>query len=120
MEYGRFVTAGWDSGPVSIARTFKSRWRGLRPAPLEMGLWLVGNSVHGFGLKVALIACGLGVDGDVLSVRVLRPGRIVVCRGAHSVLELPMGRMPPPLGSLLTWEGARSPDSLRHSDREPR
>jgi hypothetical protein len=120
MDYGRFVSAGWDSGPVAIAGTFRARWRGLRPAPLEWGLWLAGNSVHGFGLTVVLVVCALGFEGEVLSVGALKPGRIVICREADSILELPLDRRPPAVGSLLTWRGAWSSDPLRHPDRESR
>jgi hypothetical protein len=118
MEIGHFVTSGWDSGPVGRAGTFRERLDGLRRSPVGHGLWLVGPSVHSFGMTEPLIAVGLDRNLMVINVSQLQPRQWIWIGGAKSILELPPDRVPPIIGSVLTWLHARSADPLRHADRE--
>lgn len=48
------------------------------------------SSVHTFGMRFALDLYFLGEDGTIVSVRrAVRPRRVIFCRGAQAVLEVP-------------------------------
>jgi len=50
------------------------------------------SSVHTFGMRFALDVYFLGRDGRILAVRrAVPPRRLVACRGAVAVLEIPAG-----------------------------
>jgi len=105
MRYGismfEFVAPGWSSGPVLTAGSFWQRWRGIRAAPAGTGVLIPGQSVHGFRLTTPLMVVGLDRSDCILQVSTLEPGRLVGCRGAVAMLELPMRIAIPPVGAYL-------------------
>ena len=79
---------------VPVARGARSRLLGLALLRLERageGLLIPRcRSVHTFGMRFPLDLVFLGPDGRVLLMRrAVQPGRLLVCRGAAAVLELP-------------------------------
>jgi uncharacterized membrane protein (UPF0127 family) len=79
-----------------VADSFRSRLCGLawrERAQAGPGLLIPRcSSVHTFGMRFALDLYFLDRDGRVLSVRRrVPPRRIVWCRGAFAVLEVPAG-----------------------------
>jgi uncharacterized membrane protein (UPF0127 family) len=80
--------------PIPVAKDFRTRLRGLafrecdRAGP---GLLIPRcASVHTFGMRFALDLYFLDRDGRVLSVqRRVPPNRVLWCRGARKVLEIP-------------------------------
>ncbi len=77
------------------ADTFLARLRGLmgRRAAPENGLWIVPcSTVHTFFMRCAIDIVFLDARGDVLRIESnCPPWRVVCCKGAQSVLELPAG-----------------------------
>jgi len=114
---GEFICPGWSSGPIAVARSFSQRWRGLRPRPDAFGLLLKSRSVHSFGMKATLLVIALDAAGVVLATKALPPGRMLTMFDARHILELPGDAQPPPLGAVLTWNGAGTPDPLRNPHR---
>ena len=53
-------------------------------------------------MREALWVVGIGVDGRVMDIRLLLPGRVVRLPGAGSVLELPASIDPPPIDGALS------------------
>lgn len=50
------------------------------------------SSVHTFGMRFALDICFLDEAGEIVAVRrAIRARRVVSCRGAVAVLEIPAG-----------------------------
>ena len=92
-----------------VADTFWRRLRGIHAVPRRWGVLIPGRSVHGLFTATRLWAVGLDRDLQVVGVRVLRPGALVVFREAASVLELRVERMPPGRGWRLSWKGGVSP-----------
>ena len=121
MESGAFHGAGWQSGPVLIATSFRQRWKGLKPRANGNGMLIPGRSVHSWGMKDPLLIIGLDAQRCVVGFRALLPRRFACMPGASHILELPAEHMPPPHGSVLTWvdDGHRSLDPLRNPDRQP-
>jgi hypothetical protein len=117
---GELVSPEWSSGPVAVARSFRQRRKGLAPRPQSCGLLLSGRSVHTFTMTVPLLVVALDAGGQVLSHRVMPPRRIFTMWQARHMLELDHRHHPPPVGVVLTWRGAGTPDPLRHPDRQPR
>ncbi len=81
---------------VPVAVGFRARLLGLAlldRADAGPGLLLPRcSSVHTFGMKFALDVYFLAADGTLLEVRRgVPPRRIVACRGAAAVLEVPAG-----------------------------
>ena len=87
---------------VEHARSLWSRFMGLmgrRSLATGNALWLTGNGIHMFFMRFPIDAVFLGrADGDgarrVMSThRAVRPwiGIVPFVRGAHGVLELPVG-----------------------------
>jgi uncharacterized membrane protein (UPF0127 family) len=79
---------------VRVAVTVRDRLLGLSRLPLSLaggGLLIPGcRSVHTFGMRFVLDVFFLGRDGAVLrAARRVPPRRILVCRAATAVLELP-------------------------------
>jgi uncharacterized membrane protein (UPF0127 family) len=101
------VTRGTSlAAELEIARSLWARFMGLmgrRSLPPGHGLWLAGNGIHMMFMRFPIDAVFLGapaggplVDGarPVVSVhRALRAwtGLVPYVRGAHGVLELPVG-----------------------------
>jgi uncharacterized protein len=80
---------------VPVAEGFGARLLGLALLPADRagpGLLIPRcSSVHTFGMRFALDLIFLAGSGEVLVARrAVPPGRIVRCRGAESVLELPV------------------------------
>ncbi len=92
---------GWELGPVSRARSFTQRWRGLRSRNAGGGLLLRTRSVHGFGMRDPFLAVGLSDDLRVVAARVVSPGGVAYFSGCRWVLELPLEADPPPPGATL-------------------
>jgi uncharacterized protein len=79
---------------VPVADRFGARLLGLAHldrADAGPGLLLPRcSSVHTFGMRFALDIYFLGHDGTILDVRrAVPPRRLVACRGAAAVLEVP-------------------------------
>ena len=87
---------------LRVATTRRARVRGLafsRSAPPCALLIPRCSSVHTFGMRFALDVYFLDADGDLLRAALgVPPRRLLVCRGACSVLELPAGTLPAPPG----------------------
>jgi hypothetical protein len=80
---------------VPVAESLGIRLLGLALLAADRagpGLLIPGcSSVHTFGMRFALDLIFLAGSGDVLAVRrSVPPGRFVRCRGAETVLELPV------------------------------
>ena len=79
------------------ADTFWTRFRGLmgvRQLPPGEGLWIEPcNSVHCFGMKIAIDVVFVGAEGEVLHlVPGMRPNSVSrIVKGCRAVLELPVG-----------------------------
>lgn len=81
---------------VPVARTFRSRLLGLARLDREQagcGLLIPRcSSVHTFGMRFELDICFLGEGDRLLAVwRKIPAGRVISCRRASSVLEIPAG-----------------------------
>jgi len=79
---------------VRVAATRRSRLLGLallRRSRAGDGLLIPRcRSVHSFGMRFRLDLAFLGECGEIVAVRRhVGPRRVVSCRGAHCVLELP-------------------------------
>lgn len=118
MECGAFRCDGWESGPVLMTHSFVERFIGLRASDGDHGMLIRGRSVHGFGMREPLLAIGLDGGRRVVGFRVLFPHRVVWIRRAKEILELPVGRQPPPVGAVLTWERGGSADLVRNTHRQ--
>lgn len=94
--------AGWASPPLRLARTWRDRLIGLRPRPGPFGLVLRTGSVHGFGLRTPVAYIAVSDDGVVVRCGRLMPRRLVTCRRAMFIIELPGSLALPELGSVLT------------------
>jgi hypothetical protein len=54
------------------------------------------SSVHTFGMRFALDVLFLGPEHEVMRIeRDVRPNRVLGCRGARAVLEMPAGHAAP-------------------------
>jgi len=83
-----------DLSTFPVADGFRLRLRGLawrRRSHVGPGLLIPRcSSVHTFGMRFALDVYFLDRDGHVLSVRhQVPPRRVLWCRGASAVLEIP-------------------------------
>lgn len=82
---------------LKVASSFATRARGLlfsKPLPSGRGLLLPGvSAVHGLLMNRSLDLAFLDVDGRVLTVATLPPGRLRWCRGAKAVVELEAGQL---------------------------
>ena len=76
-----------------VARRFRERLIGLSwsRSPRAAALLLPRcRSVHTFGMRFALDLFWLDAGGEIVRVdRGVRPWRVVRCRGARSVVEVP-------------------------------
>jgi hypothetical protein len=88
-------------GPVSEARTFWQRWRGLKGLPAGASVLIKTNSVHGFGVGNPFQAVGLTARFQVVATQVVKPWRIARFPGCRYVLELPLGAEAPEPGVML-------------------
>jgi len=82
--------------PIPVAKDFRTRLRGLAFRDRdEAGPGLLiprCSSVHTFGMRFELDVFFLDEAGRVIDVhRRLPPRRVVWCRGASAVLEIPAG-----------------------------
>jgi uncharacterized membrane protein (UPF0127 family) len=98
-----------DLSEYPVAESFRSRLRGLawRPrAQVGSGLLIPRcASVHTFGMRFELDVYFLDREGRILSVRRrVPPRRVLWCRGAAAVLEIPSseGGEIAALGALTT------------------
>jgi uncharacterized protein len=81
---------------VCVAKGLRARLLGLAHLDREKagaGLLIPRcSSVHTFGMRFPLDLYFLGPGGEVVSIRPgVPPRRLAFCRGAASVLELPVG-----------------------------
>lgn len=122
MEIIEFSCGEWSSGPVGIARTFRERWKGLRPRPLGHGLMIQTSSIHTFGMRSPLCLVGLAAGQRILWSRLVVPRRVVGDRRVHWMLELDPGLGVPPSGATLERTGSvgrhgGNAASVCHTDR---
>lgn len=102
-----FLRAGTTTyGPVSEARTFWQRWRGLRGLPAGASVLIRTRSVHGFGVGTPFRAIGLTSLLQVSATHVVKPGRIARFPGCRYVLELPLEADAPEPGVTLELRSA--------------
>jgi len=83
-----------DLGKIPVAESFRLRLLGLawrERAQAGPGLLIPRcASVHTFGMRFALDVYFLDRGGDVIAVRrAVPPRRVLCCRGAAAVLEVP-------------------------------
>jgi len=83
--------------PIPVAKDFRTRLRGLAFRDRdEAGPGLLFprcSSVHTFGMRFELDVFFLDEAGRVIDIRRhVPPRRIVFCRGASAVLEIPAGQ----------------------------
>lgn len=89
---GRPVTLG-----VEVAGSIRQRlrgWLGRKQAPPERGLWIVPcDAVHTVAMRFPIDLVFVDGGGRVLRIdAAVRPWRVRVCLGAHSVIELAAGQ----------------------------
>ncbi|MEE8405658.1 MAG: hypothetical protein V3S32_00745 [Acidimicrobiia bacterium] len=97
-----FLQAGATRyGPISEARTFRQRWRGLKGLPPGASVLIKTSSVHGFAVGTPFRAVGLTARFKVAATQVVKPGRIAKFPGCRYVLELPLGAEAPEPGVIL-------------------
>jgi hypothetical protein len=93
-------TADW-AATAHLARSFADRLLGMWRAPAGATVVLPVASVHSFGRRRALEVAGLDASMRVISVKTLRPNRIVVMSGARMVIEAPAGAPLPSVGDRV-------------------
>ncbi|MEE9176820.1 MAG: hypothetical protein V3U46_00145 [Acidimicrobiia bacterium] len=97
-----FLQAGATRyGPISDARTFWQRWRGLKSLPAGAAVLIRTSSVHGFAVGAPFRAVGLTQRFQVAATQVVEPGRVAKFPGCRYVLELPLGAEAPEPGVML-------------------
>lgn len=101
----RFITLKsvdpvWTSAPVLVASTWIERWVGVRGK--HHRVLLATRAVHGRGLSSSIRVAGIDLNGSVVAVRILDPGRFLWMTGASWVLEIPTGDDPPVSGMTLS------------------
>jgi uncharacterized protein len=84
-------------GRVPVADSFRTRLLGLswRDRPIVGGGLLIPrcSSVHTFGMRFDLDVFFLDEGGRVIEARhAVPPRRVLWCRGASAVLEIPAGK----------------------------
>ena len=94
MNDSRIVSPPPDHSTFPIADDFRTRLRGLawrRRSQAGPGLLIPRcSSVHTFGMRFELDVYFLDRDGQVLAVRCrVPPRRLLWCRGASAILEIP-------------------------------
>lgn len=88
---GRPVTLG-----VEVASSIRQRlrgWLGRVQAPRERGLWIAPcDAVHTMAMRFPVDLVFVNGAGRILRIDpAVRPWRIRICLGAHSVIELAAG-----------------------------
>ena len=97
-----FLQAGAKRyGPISQARTFWQRWRGLKDLPAGASVLIKTSSVHGFAVGTPFQAVGLTARFQVTAAQVVKPGRIARFPWCRYVLELPLAAEAPEPGVML-------------------
>ncbi len=121
----RFITLasdpGWVMADVLVAQTHRERRQGVRLG--HDRVLIRTSSVHGCGLVQPLGLIGLDASGRVSAVERLDPGTFIRIPGAAWILELPIDKPAPNLGSQLAIypRGCdRQTDTMWDSDRQPR
>ncbi len=90
---------------MKVADSFRRRLVGIHGVPHRWGVLIPGSSVHGMFIARRLWAVGLDRTLQVMGIRTLRPGGLVVFREGAAVLELRRYRTPPRPGWVLRWKG---------------
>lgn len=96
----------WRREGVLAVYSRRLRRRGLRPRACGRAILMCGSSVHGFGMRESLGVAAIRGDGRVVSVAVLRPGRVLSFPGSTWILELPPGEPLPAPGVQLELLGS--------------
>lgn len=86
---------------VTVATGFRERLIGLRHAGPDAAMLLEARSVHGFGMTRPVLVVWLDHRLTVVGVETLRPNRLLGSHRARYALEMPIGAVPPSLGSRL-------------------
>jgi hypothetical protein len=100
MQRVALSAAGWAATGF-LARTFADRLLGVWRVPEGSTVVLPVSSVHSLGRRRPLDVVGLDAERRVVSVRTLRPNRIVVMPGVRFVIEAPVGVPLPALGDRV-------------------
>lgn len=87
---------------LHVANTFWQRLLGWRLRNRCDGVWLLPcRSVHTFGMREPLDLLWLNAMFQPQQVHLeVPPHRIIRCRSAYSVIELPAGRLPSEVDSI--------------------
>lgn len=104
---------------VAVPESFWERFTGLRHRTGPM--LFRGSSVHGIGMDRPLTVLAIGQDRRVLAVRPLRPGGLVLFRGAKWMLEIEPDMTAPAVGTALHFYSPihdRTASGVRHPDRK--
>ena len=101
METVRLSSEAWSYQPVSKARGFLDRLRGMKMVGPRDAVLLETSSVHAIGIKHPFWAVGMSNDHVVMEVMTVRPWTIVRLPGCRYVVELPLDVEPPSVGTKL-------------------
>ena len=101
METVRLSSEDWSYQPVSNARGFLERVRGMKMVGPGGAVLLETSSVHAIGFRHPFRAVGLSGDHVVMQVMTVRPWTIVRLAGCRYVVELPLDVEPPSIGTRL-------------------
>ena len=94
------VNPPWNSAPVLVASTWIERWVGVRG--MHHRVLLPTGAVHGRGVASPIRVVGIDLNGTVVAVQVLDPGRFLWMAGAAWVLEMPTDDDPPAVDMVLS------------------
>jgi hypothetical protein len=86
-------------GDAVLTSSFIGRLLGIHRSP-QSAVLLHAGSVHGKGLAEPVLVAHLTSSGRVTGHEVLEPGGAVGA-GSFWVLELPTGRLLPPIGATI-------------------
>jgi hypothetical protein len=100
MRQVALSTPGWAATGY-LARTFADRLLGVWRVPEGSTVVLPVSSVHSFGRRRPLEVVGLDAERQVVSMRTLRPNRIVVMPAARFIIEAPVGGPLPAMGDRV-------------------
>ena len=78
---------------------------GLRGLEADNALLLEAKSVHGIGLNRAFRAVGIDPERRVIGSKLVNPGGFAFFRTGRWILEMPVDRVAPRIGTVLTWGG---------------
>ena len=103
-EMYRLSAPGWVSPQVVFVTGALARLRGVHSLPGGVGAIFRTRSVHGFGLDYELSVLSIDSSGVIVRNERLRRSRVIVCRKATWMIELPIESRVPVRGTMLQLE----------------